>query len=113
MNATQLKYARDRLNEVYRERQAVVRKAHPPVTTVEDRRQALLEGDFKVLDHVPHGVWHYAVKFPDLAAADAKREKDLVEALEALESHYKAAMDRIVLGGESDALAALSEFEGA
>jgi hypothetical protein len=115
MNATQLKYARQRAEAIRNARLADLRKKHTTDSislTLEQRLDALRSGAFTVNpSKVRYDHWYNAVEFMGERDHAFNQEAFDAEKVE-LEEAYRKLEDELVLGDNDTALALLKEFEG-
>lgn len=110
MNATQMKYAKERANEIYRNRQrAIEDKYRAKQLTTEQYLDALEAGRFKIDRTKANDRWNWttAVIFIDVEPDKGARQKEIDELAEV----YRNLIDELVLGDNEEALKLLKNFE--
>lgn len=110
MNASQLKYARERAGVIYKNRQRAIREQYTAAAVVLDmpgRLEALRDGAFTVdLEYTGHYL-HGAIRFDAEIPHDVKGQE---AALAQLAKEYEVLIDELVLGDNEKALALLAAF---
>lgn len=114
MNQTQIKYARERITEVYREKKAAIKSKYIWVKLVlplEEKLRRIVAGEYEIRKESPH--WakddiNHAIRFEPDENPNLKEE---LEAYRKLDAAYKTIIDNLILGDQQDALNALTEFE--
>jgi len=114
MNSTQLKYAKGRANDIYRERNdAITKKYKAKCKTIseKDKLKALLKGEVSIKPYKEgayyQNAWYNYVVFHDEVEFDfasCKKEE------EALKNEYQKILDQLVLGDSEEALRLLEQF---
>lgn len=115
MNQTQLKYARERANKIFKEKEvALTNKYTTPAKTLttDQKLEALKAGDFKIVKSTKgsyNRMWWNDVDFGEtFAVIDVeKRDPELAE----LRKKFEALTDELVLGDNETALQLLKDFE--
>lgn len=114
MNQQQIKYARERIGEIYTKLKKKIAEDHTieAVTlTLEEKIQAIKDGEFSVpiTDHKPYYNNLNNLKFNKEAPRLMAEGFD--KAIASLEVKRTKLLDDLMLGDAEDALNALSEFE--
>ena len=111
MNATQLKYARERARDIFGVKMAeLARKYTAKPLTTEEAIEALLAGKFKIVEPEKHysNQWYNRVSFDASPKVDAKAYQ---EEKDNLQEQYRSLMDELILGDNEEALKLLKAFE--
>lgn len=108
MNNTQLKYARERANQIYTEKLSKIRKA-PKGFTLQEKIKALRKGEFTVDQELAgYHRLENAIIFTKEPKADVEKVKREVEELD---NQYNTILDELILGDNEQALLLLRAFE--
>lgn len=111
MNATQLKYARERANKIYKSKADEIDKEYQvKPLTVEESLEALQKGEFTIVEPVRYsrGSWASWVSFN---ASPVPNEEERRTRKETLQTSFTKLMDELVLGDNEKALELLKAFE--
>lgn len=104
MNSQQLKYARERLNEIYREKQQKIGSSYSWGLSTEEKIKAYNEGNVGI-DHDGQG------NFKIVFEGEVERREELKLADEKLKKDYKNILDELVLGDTEVALHLINSFK--
>ena len=123
MNQTQVKYARQRAQEIYNTKKAEIEKEYnrqPKQMTVLEKVAALREGRFEIVEPtaMPYDLYTYRSVGVDMyirytAVKDQPKPdlKEMNERLAKLKSAYLSLTDELMLGDNQEALKLLKAFE--
>jgi hypothetical protein len=115
LNATQIKYARERAERIFNDRRKVITEKHTTVAvtlSLAARMEALRCHRFEV--KTPNRNSYYLndfVKFDD-EIEQSTNQKAIDKDVKKLTATYDALIDQLVLGDAEDALRMLKDFEG-
>lgn len=112
MNASQMKYVKERARKIYNDKvNQIKEKFNLKEMPLNEKLNALREGNFKVLkqpDGNQYGLLAYIAFTDDKYKNNkAEREKDMAK----LEKDYSILMDELILGDNEKALELLRNFE--
>lgn len=114
MNQTQIKYVRQRIEEIYNTKRASIKSKYiwvRPVRTLEEKLEAIKSGNYTVKDNVADYAKYLLdarVLFGDEENPNLKAE---AEAYDKLRNNKTDLLDNLILGDSETMLAALVEFE--
>jgi len=125
MNQTQVKYARQRAQEIYNTKKTGIEKEYnrqPKQMTVLEKVTALREGRFEIIEPIampydpyvyrPSGVDMY-IRYTDVKDQPKPDLKEMNDRLFKLKTAYLSLTDELMLGDNQEALKLLKAFEAA
>ena len=114
MNQQQRKYARERVEQIFKSASDDLRKKHTTQAvrlTEKQKIAALKKGEFKVLNTARNRCGYLS----EFVSFDAEKEKtvsiELNPALKKLENKKNAVLDKIMLAESEEALKAIEKFQ--
>lgn len=115
MNQVQLKYARERANDIYQRRCASIRTKYTEpevVLTPAQKTKALKDGKFKVKDTIST-YSHYLEDYVILEGVKplTRDEVKIKAETDALAKEYRKVTDELVLGDQEEALKLIKAFD--